>query len=115
MEIAVRTHDLEWNEDLQKQVERSIDYAVDRHRSRIGRISVSLSDVNGPRGGVDKLCQITADVRGVPRVVISERRDNLLSAIGRAVRRLGFRIARSIDRRRQSGAPKHGPTIRGVR
>ncbi len=60
MEIAIRTRDLEWNENLRKLVERRIDYAVDRHKSRIGRISACLSDLNGPRGGMDKLCQMTA-------------------------------------------------------
>lgn len=47
MEIAIRTRDLEWNENLRKLVERRIDYAVDRHKSRIGRISTCLSDLKG--------------------------------------------------------------------
>jgi putative sigma-54 modulation protein len=114
MEIAVRTRDLEWNEDMQKLVERSIVTAVDRHQDRIERISVALSDLNGPRGGVDKLCRITADVRGAEPIRISESAAGLLSAFGRAVRRLGYRIGTSIDRRRRSGAPEHRKTIRAL-
>jgi hypothetical protein len=73
MEINVRARDIVWNEGLQDRVERSIEFAVDRHKSRIPRISVHVSDVNGPRGGVDKLCQITADVRGAQPVMILEK------------------------------------------
>ena len=112
MEIAVRVRQLGSNEDLQKQVERRIEYAVDRYRSRIDRISISLTDLNGPRGGVDKLCHITADVRGARPVVIVERGEDLLAVVNRAARRLGYRIGRSIHRGRVAGAPEHRATIR---
>ena len=112
MEIAVRVRQLGWNEDLQKEVERSIEYAVDRHRSRIDRVLVCLTDLNGPRGGSDKLCHITADVRGARPVLIVERGAELLAVVNRAVRRLGYRIGRSIHRRRVAGAPEHRATIR---
>lgn len=112
MEIAVRVRELGWTEELQNEVERRIEYAVDRHRSRIDRISVYLTDLNGPRGGTDKLCQITADVRGARPVLILERGDDLLAVVNRAARRLGYRIGRSIHRGRVSGAPEHRATIR---
>ena len=88
MEIVVRAR-LEWNEELQKQVERSLEFAVNRHKDRIDRISISLTDLNGPRGGQDKLCHITAEVRGAKPVMILEQGDDLLAVIGRAARRLG--------------------------
>ncbi len=112
MDIAVRVRELGWNEELQKHVERSIEYAVDRHRNRIDRISVYLTDLNGPRGGGDKLCHIIADLRGTRPVLILERGDDLLAVINRATRRLGYRIGRSIHRGRVAGAPEHRATIR---
>ena len=113
MEIAVRTPNIDWNESLRIQVERSIEYAADRHRSRIDRISVCLSDRNGPRGGVDKVCRMTAYVRGISPVLISESGDDLLAVIGRVARRLGFRIRSRIERRQRSGA-KYRATIRSA-
>ncbi len=115
MEIAVRTRDLECDADLNKVVERRVVYAVDRHKSRIDRISVCLSDLNGPRGGVDKLCHMTADVRGIGTVLISERGSDLFEAVANAARRLGFRIRKSIERRRESGAPHRRESIRIAR
>jgi putative sigma-54 modulation protein len=114
MEIAIRARHVGWNDELRQQVERSIDFAVDRHRGRIDRISVYLSDLNGPRGGVDKLCQITADLRGTRPVLILERGKGLLAVVNRAARRLGYRIGRNIHRRRASGAPEYRATIRAV-
>lgn len=112
MEIAVRVRELGWNEKLQSEVERSIEYAVDRHRSRIDRISVYLTDLNGPRGGSDKWCHITAEVRGARPVLIEERGHDILAVVNRAAKRLGYRIGRSIHRGRISGAPEHRATIR---
>lgn len=112
MEIVVRTRHIGWNEELKRQVERSIEFAVDRHRSRVDRISVYLSDVNGPRGGNDKLCQITADIRGARTVLILERGDDLLSVVGRAARRLGYRIGRHMHRQQIPDQRQHRATIR---
>ena len=80
MEIVVRAR-LEWNEELQKQLERSLEFAVNRHKDRIDRISISLTDLNGPRGGKDKLCHIAAEVRGARPVMILEQGDNLLAVL----------------------------------
>lgn len=114
MKIAIRARHVGWNEDFQQQVERSIEFAVDRHRSRIDRISVYLTDLNGPRGGADKLCQITADLRGTNPILILERGDDLLAVVNRATRRLGYRIGRTIHRRRTQGARAYRATIRAA-
>jgi len=98
--ISVRVRGVEWNDALQKLVERSITFAVDRFSRQVGRISVYITDLNGPRGGVDKMCQITADVKAGRPVLILERGADLSSMVHRAARRLGYRIARQTQRHR---------------
>ena len=49
--------------------------------SSIERVTLRLSDVNGPKGGVDHKCLIKVVLSGLPSVVV-ERRD---SALQRAV------------------------------
>ena len=114
MEIAIRTRHLNWNEEMRAQVERSIEFAVDRHRNRIDRISVYVSDLNGPRGGIDKLCQMTAYVRGTRPVLVLERGADLLTLMNRAARRLGYRLERRIHRRRTPGAREYRASIRAA-
>lgn len=57
-----------------------------------------LTDVNGPRGGIDKHCVI--EVRGpalVP-IVIRERDADLYAAIDRAAERVDRTVARRLSR-----------------
>jgi len=112
MKISVRPRDIEWSDELQKQVERSIALAVDRYGTRVTHISVYLADLNGPRGGVDKLCQITADLRGSSSVLILERGDDLAVTINRAARRLGYRVGRTIQRLRTRAARRSRASVR---
>ncbi len=114
MEIAIRARQIAWNDELEREVERSIEFAIDRHRSRIGRISVYLSDLNGPRGGVDKLCQITADIRGALPVLILERGSDLQTVVSRAARRLGYRIGRQTQHQRMPNQREYRATIRST-
>lgn len=114
MEIAIRSRRVKWNEDLRQQVERSIEFAVDRHKSRIDRILVYVTDLNGPRGGADKLCQITAELRGTRPVLILERGEDLVAVINRATERLGYRIGGNIHGRRTSGTRGYRATIRAA-
>ncbi len=113
MEIVVRTR-MEWKEEHQREAERSLEFAVNRHKDRIDRILLSLTDVNGPRGGEDKLCHITAEMRGANPVIIEERGFNMFAVIRRASRRLGYRIGRRLHRGRIAGAPEHRDTIRAA-
>ena len=114
MKIVVRPREILLSDDVHQQVERSIAFALDRFRSRINHVSVSLSDLNGPRGGVDKLCQMTADLNGAEPVLIVEKGDDLLRVVNRAARRLGYRVGRTIQRRRITGTRQYRTTIRAA-
>ncbi|MBC7608877.1 MAG: HPF/RaiA family ribosome-associated protein [Polaromonas sp.] len=68
------------------------------------RVRVHMSDVNGPRGGIDKRCQVelVSSMAG-PVVITSMARDwrsALQSALGRAVRTLLHNWQRSRTKRR---------------
>jgi hypothetical protein len=72
------------------------------------RVSVQLSDVNGPRGGVDKRCQIELTTKSGPPVIITSiARDwlsALQSALARATRSVLHNYKRSL--RQRASAPK---------
>ena len=78
--------------ELRTLTERRVRQALKRLAWLIPRVRVHLSDINGPRGGIDKRCQIelTTD-GGKPVVVTSLARDwfsALQSALTRATRSL---------------------------
>lgn len=68
------------------------------------RVSVTLSDENGPRGGMDKRCLISISLAGSPAVVIADTRSDMYSAIDRASDRALRALARRISRRRSHRA-----------
>jgi putative sigma-54 modulation protein len=115
MKISIRLRDIEWTPELRKDVERRIEFAVDRYRPQVNEVLVYLADLNGPKGGVDKLCQITANLRGRSNpVLILERATEILPAVSRAVHRLGNRIGARIRRRKGPEARRFRATVRAA-
>ena len=67
-----------------------------------------LSDINGPRGGLDKRCLIEARLKHAPALVIEDIEADLYLAIDRATARTGRAMERSLARQREfaPGLPK---------
>ena len=85
------------------------DYAtrrVHQHLSRFGRqvraVTVRLADVNGPRGGADKRCQVTVSGPRLRAVHLTETHADLLAGIDLALDRLAHVIGRSLERARET-------------
>ncbi|MBT0963710.1 HPF/RaiA family ribosome-associated protein [Denitromonas iodatirespirans] len=77
--------------------------------ARVHRISVRLSDENGPRGGIDKRCQIAIHLSGRPPVVVEHTQDDLYRAIDHVVKRALNSVLRHLSRRRGRGAKAMHP------
>lgn len=109
MLIATNTHGFDLTDALREHVERRLRFAFDRSGQRIRRILVRLSDVNGPRGGRDKRCQLQLSLEQSPEVVIEETQSDLYAAVDRAARRAAVSVARRFSkmraRRRDGSAP----------
>jgi hypothetical protein len=114
MTIPIRVRGIELTDELSKGVERSILFAVDRYAGKLHDVSVYLADLNGPKGGVDKLCQITAILSQGNPVLILEKGTEVLPTVNRAARRLGHRIGRNIQRRNRPELRKFRKSIRAA-
>jgi len=115
MNVTVRARDVSWNSGLQRRLERRLGFALGRHRRRIHQVRVHLADTNGPRGGKDKLCRMTAIPLGTRPVTIVEKGARIPAVLNRAAGRLGYRVGQELARvrrrvprqaaGRQAGAP----------
>lgn len=101
MNVDVRLRDLEEAEELKTLIERRLAFAIDRFAGRVQSIQVLVADVNGPRGGVDKLCFVYAVLAGGHSVTIEERASSPATAASRAIRRLAAALGRVIPRKRR--------------
>jgi putative sigma-54 modulation protein len=108
MTSSIRVRDIEWTDELREKVERRVAFALDRYGAQVSHVSLYIADLNGPKGGVDKLCQVTATLRRAKPVLILEKDSEILPTINRALDRLGHSIGRSTQRwkRPVAGPPR---------
>lgn len=90
--------------ELRDLTERRVRFVLRRLGWLVPRAEVQMSDVNGPRGGVDKRCQVELRTAGAGSVVVAsvanDWRTALDQALARAARFLLRQWRRSSDARR---------------
>ena len=101
MHIDIHTHGFTLTSGLRDYVEKRLAYALSHGNDSITRLTVRLSDINGPRGGDDKRCLIEARLKQAPAVVIEDVEADLYVAIDRAAERAGRTLARRLARGRE--------------
>jgi hypothetical protein len=78
--------------ELRELTERRVRFVLRRLGWLVPRADVYLSDVNGPRGGIDKRCQVELRTLGAGSVVVAsvagDWRTALDQALARAARHL---------------------------
>lgn len=105
MLIRIQTQGLALTQAIQDYTEKRLAYALSHAQAHIQRVHVRLIDINGPRGGVDKRCQIDVRVKSMPAVVVEDVEDDLYLAIDRAVERIGRTLSRRLDKQRRFNIP----------
>lgn len=92
---------------MRETVERRVRFVLRRLNTLAPRADVQLDDVNGPRGGVDKHCQIALRTDRSSQVIVSsiakDWRTALDDALARAVRHLLRALRRAAPTRRKRG------------
>ena len=79
---------------------RKLGMRLGKFGASIERITVRLSDTNGPKGGRDQRCQIKVVLSGLPSVVVNETDSTLSRTIDRAVDAIAIAVRRRVQRRR---------------
>ena len=100
MQIVIQARGFALTSGLREHVERRIGFALDWAKYHVRRVSVRLSDLNGPRGGEDKRCHIQVAMPGGADVLIEDTESDLYVAIDRAADRAGRTLARRVERNR---------------
>lgn len=80
-----------------------LQFVLRRVRWLVPRATVRLSDVNGPRGGVDKRCLVELETDGHGKVVIQAAARDWRTAIDNALGRAARALMRLWQRNRQPG------------
>lgn len=116
MRVDIKTSGFDLTEGLREHTERRLRFALDWARYDLGKVTMRLSDINGPRGGNDKRCQIQIFLPHNRDVVIEDTESDLYVAIDRAVDRASQTLDRRLSRQRDfaAGRARRLPQTRDV-
>ena len=97
MEIVITDRHECLNDQSREFIQRRVAFALSRFASRIQRVTLTVADVNGPKGGVDKQCKVHVKLLRAADVMITNQDADLKSCISNALDRTGRTVARAID------------------
>lgn len=82
-------------------VERSLQYALDRFSSHIRSVGVSLNDVNGPKGGADLQCRMKITFHGTKDLLVEGKGVSVEAVVAETADRAAVAVSRRLDRLRK--------------
>lgn len=97
MQILVESRFADGKKLREVSVQR-VRFALRRLSSFVPRAKVQFTDDNGPRGGIDKRCQVELNTDKVGSVVIASLASDWQTALDRSVGRATRVLARSLQR-----------------
>jgi ribosome-associated translation inhibitor RaiA len=111
----VRLIGVELDDDERAYIRRKLGMKLGKFATSIERISVRVTDMNGPRGGVDQVCNVKVVLSGLPSVVIERRHAALNAAIDVALHATEQAVRRRVRRRRMKPLRGRHSVTRGTR
>jgi ribosome-associated translation inhibitor RaiA len=96
----VRVIGVELDEENRALVRRKLGMKLGKFVASIERVTVRVTDANGPRGGVDHVCNVKVVLSGLPSVVVERRDVAPHAAIDLALRAAEQAVRRRVRRRR---------------
>ncbi len=100
MKTDIRLRGLPDAVELRAHAQRQLHFHLSRFSSAVDEVEVRVSDVNGPKGGLDKRCQIFARLKRGKSVTLSVSGADARGAIDYATERTVRMIARELARSR---------------
>lgn len=101
MRMTIQASGFDMTRALHAYTEHRLATALGWARDHMRKLAVSLSDINGPRGGVDKRCKIQVQLAGGREIIIDDVEADLYAAIDRAADRADRAVVKQVGRTRR--------------
>ena len=105
IDFVIRSDGAAGSAPVREYAERRLASALRRFEDRVHHLTVRLSDVNGPRGGVDSCCSITLQLVDGRCIGVETTSAWPIASVTHATKRLIAAVRREVDR-------AHAPTRR---
>ena len=96
----VRVMGVALDEQDRELIRQKLGAKLGKFAASIERVTVRMSDANGPRGGIDHVCHVKVVLSGLPSVVVERRDASPYAVIDLALRATEQAVRRSLSRRR---------------
>lgn len=101
MQIEMCGREVKLSERLRDHIERRVRFALERLARPIRKVHVQLRDLNGPRGGLDKSCQVRVALAPAATIVVEHRSASAYAAVDSALDRAAISMVRRIQRKQE--------------
>ena len=99
---SIRVIDVDMDDDERTYIRQRLGMKLGKFATSIERVTVRVKDINGERGGIDKVCNIKVVLSGLPSVVFESQSASLRDAVNAALAGVERVVRRSVQRRRTS-------------
>jgi len=96
--LDVRAHGFSLTDALKEYCSDHLVAKLVKHARQIQSVVIRLVDINGPKGGEDKTCEVEVYVRAREPVVVSATDHDLRAAIDAAADRVQNALGRELER-----------------
>lgn len=101
MNVDVNWSALNFNDTSKDFVSRRLSFLVERFRTIITRVSVRFSDINGPKGGVDKQCVVSVKLWTSGKITVKGEGTEYLPVFQASLERLIRSVRRELAKQRE--------------
>lgn len=99
MRIIFNNRNLTDIAEIRTYVGHKVAFFFSRNQNKIKTITITLADINGPKGGKDKQCKVRINTDHLAEIIITEERENLLHAIDNSLIRANRTLVQQLKRR----------------
>ncbi|GAA5315539.1 MAG: hypothetical protein AseanaTS_07440 [Candidatus Pelagadaptatus aseana] len=99
MKLSIQFKNLKGDGPIISHIDHKFSFVFARSQHSIESAAITLKNINDPKGGIDKLCQIVIKPVGLGKIVVTEKRQHLTEAIDHCLHRASQSLDRKLKRR----------------
>ncbi len=101
MEIVLRLRSLTSEDGQLEAWATLLQKTLSRFQRKISKVALYMTDINGPRGGIDKECRCIVHFRKLPSLVIQDRHGDTGTLVHRVAARAVQAVASRLETKRE--------------
>ena len=98
MILEINNRQANINRSVFLKSKKMLRFSLSRLEGVLSKVKVHFSDVNGPKGGVDKRCRISAQLINAGQIIVLGEGKNFLSALKNCLGRLVRSTRRELEK-----------------